>query len=46
VGGYLYLKGYEHPLPEGLTSVGGYLYLKGYEHPLPEGLRVGGATYR
>jgi hypothetical protein len=46
VGGNLNLRGYDHPLPEGLTSVGGYLNLEGYKHPLPEGLRVGGATYR
>jgi hypothetical protein len=39
VGGSLYLRGYQHPLPAGLTSVGGSLYLEGYQHPLPAGLR-------
>ena len=36
--GPLYLDGYAHPLPAGLTSVGGDLYLDGYAHPLPAGL--------
>ena len=37
------LRGYEHPLPDGFSSVGGYLYLEGYEHPLPDGFSsVGG----
>ena len=45
-GGNLYLYGYPHPLPEGLTSVGGGLYLRDYPHPLPEGLTsVGGYLY-
>jgi len=44
VGGNLYLRGYQHPLPEGLTSVGGGLDLRGYKHPLPEGLRVRGGV--
>ena len=38
VSGYLYLLGYAHPLPDGLTSVGGDLYLRGYAHPLPAAL--------
>jgi hypothetical protein len=39
----LSLEGYQHKLPEGLTSVGGDLYLGGYQHKLPEGLtNVGG----
>ena len=37
--GDLDLRGYTHPLPQGLTSVGGSLYLRGYTHPLPQGLR-------
>ena len=46
VGGGLYLYGYPHPLPEGLTSVGGDLYLVNYKLPLPEGLTsVGGYLY-
>jgi hypothetical protein len=46
VGGYLYLEGYNHPLPANLASVGGYLYLRGYNHPLPANLAsVGGYLY-
>jgi hypothetical protein len=42
----VYLRGYAHPLPAGLTSVGGYVYLRGYAHPLPAGLTsVGGYVY-
>jgi hypothetical protein len=35
------LRGYGHPLPEGLTSIGGFVDLEGYGHPLPEGLKQG-----
>lgn len=35
--GYLYLRGYERPLPAGLAETGD-LYLRGYAHPLPTGL--------
>ena len=46
VGGSLYLRGYDHPLPAALASVGGYLYLDGYVHPLPAALAsVGGSIY-
>jgi hypothetical protein len=35
--GNLNLRGYNHPLPEGLNSCSGDLNLRGYNHPLPEG---------
>jgi hypothetical protein len=42
-GGGLYLDGYQHPLPAGLTSVSGSLSLHDYQLPLPVGLtNVGG----
>ena len=37
--GSLFLRGYAHPLPDGLTSVGGSLDLEGYAHPLPAALQ-------
>ena len=46
VSGNLDLRGYAHPLPDGLTSVGGDLYIEDYAHPLPPTLTsVGGDIY-
>lgn len=42
--GNLHLSGWEHPLPENLTSIGGHLDLWGYNYPLPAGLTsIGGS---
>ena len=37
--GDMYLRGYDHPLPDGFSSCGGGMYLEGYDHPLPEELK-------
>ena len=39
------LRGYNHPLPAGLTTTGNLDGLSGYNHPLPAGLTTTGYLY-